>query len=158
MSFDSKAFMKAKFEPRIEDVPVPDLKDFFGNGAALVWKVRGLTGHELGRVNEAKDRNRNIEAILEALVSEKAEEKKEAVKQLIGLDSSTPADIVRRLEMLAIGSVDPEIDPEVAVKLCTYFPVEFLLLTNAITRLTGQGAQVKKKPTPSGAAPTSETP
>jgi hypothetical protein len=154
MSFDKKAFMKAQFEPRVEPVPVPDLKMFFSEGAEPAWIVRGLTGHELGRVNEAKEKNRNIEAILEAMVSDKAAEKAEAIKALIGLDSSTPADIVRRLEMLVIGSVDPAIDHEFAVKMCTHFPVEFMQLSNVITKLTGQGAQVKKKQMNSGPAPT----
>lgn len=158
MQFDKKAFMKTAFVPRTENVPVPDLKDFFGEGAEPVWIVRGLTGHELGQVNEAKERSRNIEAILSAIVSDKSSDKTDAVKQLIGLDGSTPADIVRRIEMLKIGSIDPVADQELSVKMCTHFPIEFLQLTNAITRLTGQGAQVKKKLTPSGAAPTSETP
>ena len=30
--FDLKKFRNAKFEPRFEDVPVPDLKEFFGEG------------------------------------------------------------------------------------------------------------------------------
>ena len=41
--FDLKKFRNTKFEPRFEDVPVPDLKDFFGEGAeAPVWRVREL--------------------------------------------------------------------------------------------------------------------
>lgn len=157
-TFDKKKFMKTTFEPRIEKVPVPDLKEFFEDGAELVWSVRNLSGHELGKVNEAKERNRNIEAILEALVSEQSKEKAEAIKHLIGLNNDTPGDIVQRLEMLIIGSVDPVCDQEMAVKICTYFPAVFVPLTNAIRNLTGQGALVKKKPTPSGAIPTVETP
>lgn len=149
-SFDKKKFMKTALEPRTESVPVPDLKEFFDEGAETVWIVRGLSGHELGRVNEAKERNRNIEAIMQSLMSEKSAEKADAIRQLLGMDDSTPADIVRRIEMLTIGSVDPEIDHEFAVRLCTFYPVEFMLLSNAITKLTGQGAQVKKKLTSSG--------
>lgn len=142
--------MKTALEPRSEAVPVPDLRDFFKEGADPVWLVRGLTGHELGKINEAEERNRNLIAIMEALVSAKAEEKAEGIKKLIGLDNTTPSDIARRLEMLVLGSVDPVIDLELSVKLCTYFPVEFMQLTNAITKLTGQGAQVKKKQSSSG--------
>lgn len=158
MTFDKKAFLKAQLEPRVEAVPVPDLKMFFGAGAETVWKVRGLTGHELGRVNEAKERNRNIEAILTALVSEKSDDKADAIRQLVGADGKTPDDIVRRLEMLVIGSVDPEVDHELAVRLCTYYPVEFYQLTQAITRLTGLGAEVKKKQMSSGPGQTSAQP
>lgn len=150
MSFDTKKFLKTAFEPRSEAVPVPDLKDFFKEGADPVWLVRGLTGHELGKVNEAEERNRNLIAIMEALISAKTEEKAEGIKRLIGLDDTTPSDIARRLEMLVLGSVDPAIDLELSVKLCTHFPVEFMQLTNAITKLTGQGAHVKKKQNCSG--------
>jgi hypothetical protein len=153
MSFDKKRFMKTSFEPRTEAVPVPDLKDFFGEGAEALWKVRGLTGHELGKVNEAEERNRNLVAIMEALVSVKAAEKADAVKKLIGLDDSTPSDIARRLEMLVIGSEDPACDQEMSVRICTHFPIEFIQLTNTITKLTGMGAQVKKKPSSSGMTP-----
>jgi hypothetical protein len=150
MTFDKKKFMKTPFETRTEAVSVPDLKDFFPEGAETVWKVRGLTGHELGKVNEAEERNRNLAAIMDALVSASSEEKAAAVKELIGLDDKTPSDVARRLEMLVIGSVDTVVDLELSVRLCTWFPVEFLLLTNTITKLTGQGAQVKKKPLNSG--------
>jgi len=151
--FDHKKFMKASFTPREEAVAVPDLAEYFADGTQPLWRVRGLTGHELGQVNEAKDRSKNIEAVLEALVSDKPAEKKDALCAVLGMDGSTPVDIVRRLELLKIGSVDPKCDHDLAVRLCTYFPVEFMLLTNKITQLTGQGATVKKKQTPSGAAP-----
>jgi hypothetical protein len=157
-SFNTKAFMKAELEARTEVVPVPDLKEFFDAGADPVWIVRGISGHELGKVQEEKDRAQNVEAILEVIVSERAKDKAEAVKRLLGVDGSTPADIVRRIEMLKLGSVDPAVDHELSVRMCTFFPAEFMDLTNKIIRLTGQGASVKKKPTPSGAAPTSETP
>lgn len=157
MPFDSKAFMKAKFEPRTEKISVPDLKDFFGD-SECVWIVRGLTGHELAQANEAKDRNQNIEAILEAIVSHRSKETADAVKELVGLNNKTPGDVVQRIEMLRIASVDPVCDEEMAVKLCTHFPGVFIPLTNAIRNLTGQGAEVKKKQTNSGEGPTSGTP
>lgn len=149
--FNVKAFKKEKFEPRTESVSVPDLAPYFAENTEPVWVVRGLSGHELGRINEVAESNKKIEAISDALVSNQSSEIKDAIKALIGLDGSTPVDIVRRIEMLAIGSVEPEMDHEAAVKLCTYFPVEFMMLTQAITKLTGQGATVKKKPQPSGA-------
>ena len=132
---------------------MPDLKDYFGEGAAAVWTVRGLSGHELGKVNEAEERNRNMAAIIEALVSVNAVEKADGVKKLVGLDDSTPSDIARRIEMLVIGSVDPVCDQELSVRICTYFPVEFMQMTNTITKLTGMGAQIKKKSSSSGMTP-----
>jgi hypothetical protein len=158
MSFNKKKFIKAEFEPRQDKVPVPDLKEFFDEGTEPVWVVRGLSGHELGKVNEAHDRNKNIEAIMSALLSNQSAEKSKAIKELLGMDDKTPGDIVRRLSMIRLGSVDPEIDEELAVRLCTFFPVEFMLISQKISELTGQGAQVKKKPTNSGPARTSATP
>jgi len=158
MTFDKKRFMKTSFEPRIKKVPVPDLKDFFIEGAEPVWSVRNLSGHELGKVNEAAQRNKTISAILDGIISADAKDKVDAIKASIGLDDNTPDDIARRLDLLAIGSVDPEIDHEMAVRLCTYYPIEFYQLTNEITTLTGQGAQIKKKPSSSGATPESATP
>ncbi|SEM75277.1 hypothetical protein SAMN04489760_14221 [Syntrophus gentianae] len=152
--FDLRKFRNAKFEPRTEDVSVPDLKGFFEEGAEPLWKVRNLTGHELGKVNEAADRNKSVAAILEGLVSCSAEDKAEAVKRLVGLGDETPNDVARRLEMLALGSVDPQIDHETAVRLCTHFPIEFYSLTAIITKLTGFGSEIKKKQSSSGAVPT----
>ncbi|MBF0395774.1 MAG: hypothetical protein HQK78_03305, partial [Desulfobacterales bacterium] len=60
MSFDVKKFLKTKFIPREEEVLLPDLKDFFGEQEAASWKIRGLTGQELGQCNEAASRNKNV--------------------------------------------------------------------------------------------------
>jgi hypothetical protein len=158
MPFDKKKFVKAAFVSRTEAIPVPDLKDFFEEKDKPVWIVRNLTGHELGKVNEAADRNKSIAAIMEGIISADAQDKVAAIKASLGLDDSTPADIVKRIEMLTVGSVDPQIDHELAVKLCENYPIEFFQLTNAITRLTGQGAEIKKKQTPSTATPESATP
>jgi len=48
--------------------------------------------------------------------------------------------------MLHVGSVDPEVDISDAVKVCTVFPIEFMVLTNTVSKLTGQGQEAKKKP------------
>lgn len=156
MGFDSKKFLKAKFIPRTEDVPVPDLKEFFDAGEAL-WRVRGLEGSELGYVNETAARNRNISAILEGIVSSDDQAKAQGIKDLLGMAGGTPEDIARRLEMLVLGSVDPKCDMDLAVKLCKTFPIEFFQITNTITKLTGQGSVVGKKKN-SGEMPEFEQP
>ena len=53
MAFDEKKFMNTKFTPRERDVKVPDMKDFFEPNEKPIFRVRGLTGHELARVHEA---------------------------------------------------------------------------------------------------------
>jgi hypothetical protein len=137
--FNSKAFMKEKFRYRIEEVKVPDLAAWFDEGDPPVWKVRGLEGSELGFVNETANRNKNISAILEGMLSQDDQTKAQAVKALLGISGDTPEDIARRLEMLRIGSVEPACSMDLAIRLCKAFPIEFYQLTNKITALTGQG-------------------
>ena len=153
--FDNKKFLQTQFVPRETNVPVPDMKDFFPEDVKPVWTVRGLTGVELARTNEAVARNKDMAAILEGLISQSNQEKVASVKQLIGIDSKVPGDIAKRVEMLVIGSVNPVIDTEIAVKVCSVFPIEFYELTNKIVVLTGQG-HVPGKPTVSGKIPVSE--
>lgn len=148
--FDVKRFMSAQFVPREEDVPVPDMKDFFGEDEKPVWRVRGLTGQELGVANASAERNRNVEAVLEGVVSAVSAKKADAVRRLIGDREEVPDDIARRLEMFALGSVAPEADVELAIKICRVYPIEFYAITNAINRLTGMGHETKKKPASSG--------
>lgn len=155
MSFDTKKFIKTKFTHRTEDVPVPDLKDFFAPGEAPVWKVRGLTGQELGKVNEAVERGKDMASIISAVTSRVDKEVTDAVKTLIGLGKDVSSDIQKRIEHLMAGSVDPVCTQDIAVRLCEAFPIEFFQITNAIVRLTGQG-QVPGKQQPSGGAVTSE--
>lgn len=149
MSFDAKQFLKEKFTPRTEAVPVPDLAAWFGEAEKPLWTVRGLTGQELGRANEAAERNRNIAAILEGLVGGGDKEKSQAVRDLVGIGGGVPQDIAKRLELLVIGSVDPPCTLDLAVRLCEAYPIEFFLLTTKISELTGRG-QLPGKRTPSG--------
>lgn len=154
MPFDAKKFLKTKFIARTEEVPVPDMAAFFPDDAKAVWKVRGLTGQELGRANEAAERNKNVAAILEGISSGVAKEQTEAVKELLGVGGATPADIAKRLEHLTVGSVDPKCTIDLAVRLCETFPIEFFQITNKIMELTGRGQMPGKQP-PSGETPKS---
>ena len=148
--FDVKRFMSEQFSPREEDVPVPDMKEFFDADEKPVWRVRGLGGQELGTANAAAERNRNMEAILNGIVSAASAKKTEAIRKLIGAREDVPDDIAKRLEMFVLGSVAPEADIELAVKICRVWPIEFYSITNAINRLTGMGSETKKKPASSG--------
>ncbi len=148
--FDAKRFMAANFVAREEDVPVPDMREFFGADEKAVWRVRGLSGQELGVANQSAERNRNIDAVLEGIVSAVSAKKAEAVHRLIGGREDVPDDVAKRLEMFVWGSVAPEADIEMAVKICRVYPIEFYTITNAISRLTGMGFDTKKKPESSG--------
>lgn len=157
MAFDDKKFLKTKWAPRIDDVPVPDMRDFFPEGETPVWKVRGLTGQELGRANEAADRSKSIVAAIEAIAGGSDKERAQAVAGLLGVGKDTPQDVAKRIQFLAIGSVEPVCSPELAVRICEVYPVEFYQITTRILQLTGQG-QMPGKAQPSGGTQGSETP
>ena len=148
MAFNTEKFMGTKFVPRNDEIPVPDLADFFDD-AEPVWKVRGLTGVELGRIEEAVSRNRNIAAILEGLVQPGTKEKVESVRELFGIGDKTPDDTAKRIEMIMLGSIEPVVDLDLALRICKAFPAEFYLITQKITEITGMG-HVPGKPKPSG--------
>jgi len=143
MGFDTTKFMGTKFRQREEQVDVPDLEMFFPKDEPAKWVVRGMTGNELAECNIAVERNKNIKAILEGVASNRPDKIKEAISQISGGDN-VPDDIVKRVTMLTLGSVDPKIDESTAVQLCAVYPVEFYNLTTAILRLTGLGQEPGK--------------
>ena len=147
MAFKKQDFISALYEQRFSEVPVPDLQPFFEDDDKPVWKVRGLTGQELGRANDAADRNKKISSVVEGVLSDNPKKIAKAVRQVI--DPDTPQDIAKRLEHIITGSVDPECDLTLALKICECFPIEFFAITNEILKLTGQG-QLPGKPKPSG--------
>lgn len=151
---DLQKFLSAPLAPRQATVDVPELAAWFGKEPAA-WTVRGLTAAELSRANQAADRGLdNARAMVAALAGDG--DKAAAIRTAMGLSSDdVPGDISRRIEMLAAGSVAPLLggdNRDVAVKLAETFPTVFYQLTNAITNLTGQGAEVGK-PKRSGKTP-----
>lgn len=153
---DLQKFLSAALVPRTEDVPVPELAAWFAEGEPAVWVIRGLTAAEMGRAREAAERGLdNVKALVEALAGDGAG-KVVAIRKAFGLaDDDVPADVSRRIEMLAAGSVSPALgmdSREVAVKLAETFPTVFFNLTNRILALTGQGAEMGK-PKRSGKTP-----
>ncbi len=153
---DLQKFLAAALVPRQETLAVPELASWFAPDAAAVWVVRGLTGTELARVNEAANGGLDkVRAMVAALAGDG--DKANAIRGVMGLSTDdVPTDISRRIEMLTLGSVAPALGLEnrdVAVKLNQDFPTTFLQLTNAIANLSGQGAELGKAPR-SGTAPT----
>jgi len=149
MGFDFAKLNNGQFSPREETLLLPDLQGFFLDGEEPNFVVRGLTGHEFGKVQEAIERNKGLSEILDGLTSAIQKEKIEALKASIGLSEKTPNEIVKRIQLLIMGSVNPKFEQDSAVRICKYFPIEFYQLTNKITELTGQG-HVPGKPLPSG--------
>lgn len=147
MTFDIAAFEKAKFVHRTAVVPVAGLKAFFGKGKPE-WTVRGATSEETFRAAEAEAKQKNMAAMVKALVASEttADEKTAAIKDALGISKkSTPGELAKRLELLQLCSVKPEIDLGVAVKIAETHPVIFYSLTNKILELTGQGQIPEEK-------------
>jgi len=146
--FDDKSFMKSPFKARTATLEVKELAEFFKNGKPT-WEVRGLTGAESAMVNEACAKNKTLAVLSEALTGDDSE-KMDAFKELFGIATDeVPGDIVRRKEILVLGSVKPVCSEELAVKLADTYPTVFFYLTNEILKLTGLGKE-PGKPKPSG--------
>lgn len=154
MGFDTKKIKNTDFSSRTAEVPVPELKAFFGQGDESVWKVRNLTGIEVGRVNETGEKYKRLDAAAKALDGTQ-KEKIEAFKTLFGISQEMSQETAKQTEILIIGSVDPVCDIEVACLIRDRFPVAFSTITRKIYELTGQGA-VPGKPKGSGGKSTSE--
>jgi len=150
MGFNQSSFMKQKFEPRMAKVDVPALAAWFGKDDELVWEVRGQTASELARANEASNSQKSLTSIIEAIGSNAAQISE--LKKTLGISrDEVPADIIKRLNQLSTCSINPEIDHTTGVKLAETFPVEFYIISNKITELTGLGMEVAiKKPKGSG--------
>ena len=146
MSFDLERFRGTALVPRQATVPVPDLAAFFADDAEPVWTVRGLTGEEIARCNEAQARHATITAAVQALANSAAAKSDtvDALQSLIGYGTDVPEDLAKRFDHLTFGSVAPAIDRALAVKLFAAYPIVAYTLTNKILELTGLGPDVGK--------------
>ncbi len=140
MSFDKAKFMKQGFEQRTAKVEVPNLSFFFEDSPVIT--VRGLTANENSIAKQSATQQKDLITIVKSLSN--SEEKISNLKEILGLDGGTTIDISNRLNQLAMGSVDPNLEIDVCVKIAEYFPFDFYNLTNKIIELTGLGADVKK--------------
>ncbi len=140
--FNDNAFMRAKFQPRLAEVPVPNLAAFFTDDTPQVWTVRNLTGDELAKSMESSVRQKSIDTIIKALSSQSAQV--DEIRASLGIGDDVSVELVKRLEQLVMASVNPVVDKLLAVKLAENYPVEFYQLTNKIVELTGLGADLKK--------------
>ena len=131
-------FREATFVARTATVDLPSLKDFFPEGTAPAFLVRALTAIEVQKSNDAAARQGALDGVVRAIASQK--DQVDAIRKSLGMTQDAPGELVKRMEMLVHGSVDPKLNHADVVKLSTSFPVEFYELTNRITQLTGQGA------------------
>ncbi|KKN41614.1 hypothetical protein LCGC14_0721470 [marine sediment metagenome] len=147
MGFDITKFDQAKIVDRTVEIPVPELAVFFAEDEKPIWKVRQLGALELAIANEAKNVNKNLQELIDKLLSSVPEDKVEALLESLGLtqrkpDTPAPEDYVYRVACLYQGSVEPEIDQVQAVRLALMNGNVFYKLSNKIIQLSGQGAQL----------------
>jgi len=145
MGFNSNQFTKQKFEHKTEKLKVEVLADWFGKDEEPIWEVRSLTGSEFVKAQEAQAKNKNLAVLAEALVAGSDKDKVKALKQMVGTTDDVPGELAKRMEMLVFGTVNPEIDMTVAIKLAEYFPSDFMILTNKIINLTSLGSDMVKR-------------
>lgn len=149
---DLQGFVRAKLVPRTSVIATPELAPWFSEGETPQWKVRGLTGVELGQVRLTVDTGlRNAAALIEALAGQG--DTAEAIANSAGISrSQVPQEVSRRIELIAAGSVSPEIGIEsrdAVVKMCEAFPILFMKISDEIVNLSGAG-QEPGKPSSSG--------
>ena len=131
--------MKQQFEARTAEVRVSELADWFDGDADPVFTVRGLTFEELNKADNAADNSKAMLELITRLQTKDGAQIAEGIKDAFGVGKDTPANMVKRINHLVMGSVDPVIDEEFAVKLANTFPIEFMSLTNKVIELTGKG-------------------
>jgi len=139
--------MAEKYTAREKKVPVPDLKQFFGEKEKPVWIVRGLTAIEIARAQAVADKRDLSKAILEGLLTLRAAEVKDAITKLVGRSDEIPEDMAKKIEHLVIASVNPVCSEDMALKISKVAPTTFFTLANEIWKLSGQGMSPgKSKP------------
>lgn len=144
MGFDLKAFDKAKFEPRTAEVPVPELKDFFGENEKPIWIVRNLTGPEMAKCELADKAADRLKAVIEGITSDKPKEIAAAVNDLVGGGDDVEPEFRKQLAKAVVGSVEPAITKQQAVKLANVSPSAFYRIVAKINELSGKGAELGK--------------
>jgi len=153
MGFAADKFERAAFVPRKARVAVPALSAFFDEGETPEFEVRGLSAVELHKALEASRRQGSVESIVKAITE--SGDQAAVIRKALGLTKDTPGEVAKRLEMLVAGAVNPVLTLPQAVKLAEGFPIEFLSLTNEISTLTGQGAELVKPAAVSQTTPAS---
>ena len=69
MPFNVDRYMHEKFVERTQEVPVSDLRKYFGEGEKPVWILRGLTGREIGQANEVTASQAVSKQVLEGMAT-----------------------------------------------------------------------------------------
>ena len=144
--FNSEKFKNEKYEPRIIEVPVPNLIDLF-DGSEPIFKVRGQTSVEVVQTAEIGINEKDLTTLVKAISS--STDQVRDIKEHLGLSDEVPLSLKKRLKQLTQCCVEPTIDMQAAVLLAERHPLEFGQITNAIAEATNLGMNIKKS-LPSG--------
>ena len=156
-NFDLANFRKAKFQERVEDVPLSGLTasgfaGYEGEGEEakalpVVFQVRGLTAEELAKADQEADNSKVLLQVAERLAGTESERAKGLLEGL-GLGDGTPKALAKKLSHVQMAVLKPSLKIQDVVRIADAYPMDFLELTVRIYNLTGQGkvAHVKRKP------------
>ncbi len=155
-----KEFTQGKFEPRIVEVQVPrEVAEaiFQEPGDDCIWKVRSLNDVEIAELEMVARNTSPLKKQIEAASKNKNHVDVKGALSLLGLptDTTDPYLAVKR-RTLQLGSEDPKLDNNTALRLFKYFPNFATILVNEIDVATGRGA-VPGKPKTSTAEKTSRS-
>ena len=144
--FDVKQFKKAKYEHRVEKVPVPEFADFFPENEDPVWEIRSLTGKELFQAENAHIQNDNSRKVLSKTAEARASNTQiEAALEILNiLGKEVTPEVAMRVKLLELGSVSPECDTELALKVLKVHKDAFKRITEKIHVLSGKGMELGK--------------
>lgn len=136
--------MKQAFTPRTGSVSVPALVSWFEEGDEPLFTVCSLSFEQLSKADAMADNSGAMIKLMESLQAKNGKEIGEGIRDAFGVGLETPPNMVKRINHLIMGSVEPVIDEEMAVKLACTFPIEFTQVTNKIIELTGKGYEPGK--------------
>jgi hypothetical protein len=160
MGFDAQRFLGTPMDRPEQDFPVPALRGWFAEGEDPVWPIRGLTANDLVRIRNAGAYQNREKALASALMTGDVAAISAATKNALGRGDDVEPDTASRIETICLGSRFPDLSDEqirsMAVKLEHDYPFAFIAISNAITALSGQDPDPKKKPTSSSPTPASE--
>ena len=151
---DFKKLRKQKIKPRTRAyTPVSELlREHFPE-----FTLRGLSGEEWYRAQNAKDGIQAIAALFEAAAGSNADKAK-ALRDFMGLDpEQMPDKLVMDIDLLAKGCVEPAMDQQDAAWLFEKFPMDARNMSAIISHMTGQGSALGESPA-SGAVRKSSPP
>jgi hypothetical protein len=151
MPFNVNKFVSTHFEPRLGEVPVPELRDWFDDLAedeTPVFQVRSLTRVDFIRMQEASDRDEGWAELITAAGAGNVSALIDATKEQLGLSEDMPETAAREIVMLECGMHEPAFTREASVKLYHAHPMIVLRLITKISEVTNAG-WTPGKPSPS---------